>query len=149
MARVKRPPGGKRRSRRGYKDEIQILTDAFGLDIEPWITDKQVTGAAFLFAIEAAMRAGEILNITNRHVHGQVALLPETKSGHEREVPLTNRALQILEQIRGDRTEPEQHPFALDTDARDSRFRAAVKSSKISALQFRDSRHEAFISFPF
>lgn len=143
MAGIKLPSGGKRRNRRVHTDEIEALTKAFDLDSEQWSTDKQITGAAFLFAIETAMRAGEILNIKNLHVDGQVVFLPETKNDHEREVPLTYRAKQILEKARGDRVKPEEHPFALDADARDSRFRAAIRSCEISELQFRDSRHEA------
>ena len=39
---------------RVHKDEIESLTIAFDLDNEEWSTDKQITGAAFLFAIETA-----------------------------------------------------------------------------------------------
>ncbi len=145
MADVKRPPGGKRRKRRVYQDEIDALSKALDLGTEPWVSEKQITGAAFLFAIETAMRAGEILNITNQHVHDQVIFLPETKNDHEREVPMTKRAKEILEKVRGNRLEREQRPFAMDSDTRDSKFRAATKFCEIANFQFRDSRHEGAI----
>ncbi len=142
IATVKRPPSSKRRKRRVYEDEIEKLNAALNLGSGPWVTEKQITGAAFLFAIETAMRSGEILGITNEHVRSTVVHLPETKNDHSRDVPMTPRAIAILEKVRGNRTEPDQHPFNIDTDSRDSRFRAAVKAAKITDLQFRDSRHE-------
>ena len=143
MAEVKSPKRAKRRTRRVYQDEIDKLTEALDLDSEPWVTEKQITGAMFLFAIETAMRSGEIRDITNRHVSGNVVHLPETKNDHARDVPLTTRALEILEAVRGNRTEPGQRPFDIDAESRDSVFRAAVKRCKIDNLHFHDTRHEA------
>jgi integrase len=143
MEDVKRPPKAKRRKRRVHPDEIEKLTKAFGLDEHPWESEKQITGAMFLFAIETAMRSGEIRAIQNRHVSGHVVHIPETKNDHTRDVPLTNRALEILETVRGDRTDPAQHPFNIDAESRDSVFRAAVKKVGIEDLHFHDTRHEA------
>ena len=142
MAKVKRPPGGKRRTRRVYQDEIERISAALDLDSQPWVTPKQITGAAFLFAIETAMRSGEILAITNRHVHENVVHLPETKSDHARDVPMTDRAVEILTLVRGDRTELEQRPFDVTPQKRDSSFRAAMKAAKVEGLTFHDTRHE-------
>ncbi len=143
MADVKRPKRSKRRKRRVYQDEIDKLTEALELDKGPWVTEKQITGAMFLFAIETAMRSGEIRDIANRRVSGNVVHLPETKNDHARDVPLTTRALEILEAVRGNRIEPDQHPFDIDAESRDSVFRAAVKRAEIENLHFHDTRHEA------
>ncbi|KEP68893.1 integrase [Thioclava dalianensis] len=143
MEDVRRPARAKRRKRRIYQDEIDKMFEALDLACEPWVTEKQITGAMFLFAIETAMRSGEIRDITNRHVSGNVIHLPETKNDHARDVPLTTRALEILEAVRGNKTEPDQHPFDIDAESRDSVFRAAAKRAKIENLHFHDTRHEA------
>ncbi len=143
MEDVRRPAKAKRRKRRVFRDEIDKLTDALDLTDHPWVSEKQITGAMFLFAVETAMRSGEIRAIQNRHVTGNVIHLPETKNDHARDVPLTTRALEILESVRKNRTEPDQHPFAIDAESRDSVFRAAVRKAKIENLHFHDTRHEA------
>ncbi|WP_177208361.1 tyrosine-type recombinase/integrase [Tropicimonas isoalkanivorans] len=142
MAKVKRPASARRRKRRVLPDEIEKVSAALDLGSEPWVSEKQITGAAFLFAIETAMRSGEILNMRNRDISGSVVHLPETKNEHARHVPMTARAVEILEKVRGNRTEPDQHPFAIDSDSRDSRFRLAVRKAKVDDLHFHDSRHE-------
>lgn len=143
MADVKSPKRAKRRKRRVYQDEVDKLTEALDLTTSPWVTEKQITGAMFLFAIETAMRSGEIRDITNRHVSGNVVHLPETKNDHSRDVPLTTRALEILEAVRNGNTDSNARPFNIDAESRDSVFRAAVKRSKIENLHFHDTRHEA------
>lgn len=143
MAEVKSPKRAKRRTRRVYQDEIDKLTVAFDLRIYPWVSEKQITGAMFLFAIETAMRSGEIRGITNLHVSGNVVHLPETKNDHARDVPLTTRALEILETVRGNKAEPDQRPFEIDADRRDIVFRVTAKRVNIENLHFHDTRHEA------
>jgi integrase len=44
-------------------------------------------GAAYLFAIETAMRAGEICSLEWIHVNEQHVHLPLTKNGYARDVP--------------------------------------------------------------
>lgn len=142
MATVKSPPDSRRRKRRVYPHEIDALSEALDLDVFPWESEKQITGAAFLFAIETAMRVGEILGIQNRHVTGMVVHLPETKTDEPRDVPLSYRALEILKEVRGKRTKPTDRPFNIDAASRDSRFRLACKAAGITDLHFHDTRHE-------
>jgi integrase len=143
MEDVRRPARARRRKRRVFQDEIDKLTEVLGLAVHPWVSEKQITGAMFLFAIETAMRSGEIRAIQNRHVCGHVVHIPETKNDHSRDVPLTTRALEILEAVRNGNTDSAAHPFQIDAESRDSVFRLAVKKAKIENLHFHDTRHEA------
>ncbi|PZX11852.1 integrase [Palleronia aestuarii] len=142
MAKVKRPPSGRRRKRRVLPDEIEKVSAALDLGSEPWVSEKQITGAAFLFAIETAMRSGEILNMRNRDITGSVVRPPETKNEHARHVPMTVRAVEILNKVRNGIEDADAHPFAIDSDSCDSRFRLAVVKAKVDDLHFHDSRHE-------
>jgi len=140
---LQRPPKAERRSRRVYDHEIEAVSAALDLDKEPWVTERQITGAAFLFAIETAMRSGEILGMQNHDVKGAYVNLPRTKNGSPREVPLSDKASEILEKVRGDRRDPGERPFNLLDRVRDTTFRSAVKRAKIDNLRFHDTRHEA------
>ncbi|WP_172327836.1 tyrosine-type recombinase/integrase [Mangrovicoccus sp. HB161399] len=142
MAKVTRPAGSKRRKRRVLPDEIEKISAALDLEMEPWVSEKQITGAAFLFAIETAMRSGEILAIRNRDVSGMVVHVPETKNDHERYVPMTARAAEILAKVRNGNAESDARPFDIDAVSRDSRFRAAAAKAGIVDLHFHDTRHE-------
>ena len=42
------------------------------------------------------MRRGEILNIKKEHIKADTLLIPITKNGHQRIIPLTMRAKYIL-----------------------------------------------------
>lgn len=143
LAKVKKPEKAERRKRRVYPDEIEKISAALDLDAEPWTSEKQITGAMFLFAIETAMRCGEIRGIVNRRVNGRVIRLPETKNGSGRDVPMTERAVEILNIVRNGNEDADAHPFNIDAVSRDSRFRTAVSKAGIEDLHFHDSRHEA------
>ena len=51
-------------------------------------------------AIETGMRRGEILNIKKEHIKNQTLLIPITKNGHQRIIPLTKRAKYILDKSK-------------------------------------------------
>ena len=55
------------------------------------------------------MRRSEILNIKPEHIKGQTLLIPITKNGDERTIPLTKKALYILENT--------QLPFPMSANA--------------------------------
>ncbi|MBJ7535079.1 tyrosine-type recombinase/integrase [Rhodomicrobium vannielii ATCC 17100] len=54
-----------------------------------------------LFAIETGMRRSEILAMRWQHIdlRTRVLSIPETKNGHPRKIPLTTKALEILERL--------------------------------------------------
>ena len=86
-------------------------------------------------AIETAMRRGEILNVKPEHIKGQTLLIPITKNGDERTIPLTKRALYILENT--------QLPFPMSANAVRLAWDRLKKKGNIKDLHFHDLRHEA------
>jgi integrase len=139
---VRKPNQPQARERRITEDEIDRLLLALGYDYTS--TPKTVTsrvGAAMLFAIETAMRAGEIvsLNWDNVDLDKRVAKLPMTKNAFARDVPLSAEAIRIINQVRMD----TEYLFNLRTSQIDSLFRKAKKRSLIDDLHFHDTRAEA------
>lgn len=136
---VRRPPDPHSRDRRINDDEIQMMCHALGFD-ELVETKSQAVAAAFLFAIETAMREGEIANLRKEYLDGPVAHLPASicKNGHKRSVPLSKRALAILALL------PAADPlFGVSAASIDALFRKARKLTPIENLHFHDTRHEA------
>lgn len=137
---VKRPASPPSRKRRITSDEIQRLTAGFGLsEGDAAETATQRTGLAFLFALETAMRAGEILGLQWRDVRPKFVILPKTKNGDSREVPLSKRARAILDALPGD----IGPVFNVEPQVRDALFRKVRDRCQIADLHFHDSRAEA------
>jgi integrase len=143
LKKITRPRTPPSRDRRFVDDEIERLLMALGYDCnEPPATITARVGAAMLFAIETAMRAGEIVSLTWNHVDTgtRVAHLPKTKNGFSRDVPLSQEAVRIINQVRVDDTESV---FNLRSDQVDALFRKAKSRALITDLHFHDTRAEA------
>lgn len=123
----------------------------------------------FEFALETAMRQGEILALDWAHVEldGQTAHLPRTKNGQARTVPLSKRATEILRERRQAAAAaqkgvaPSRGPaFPLSTEALKQAWARTVKRARsayesecaesgqepdrrLLDLRFHDLRHEA------
>lgn len=134
---VKRPANPPPRDRRIAQDEIERILLACGYDEPPQTLQARV-GAAFLFALETAMRAGEIAALTWEHVHDRHVHLPRTKNGNKRDVPLSVEARRILDML--DKTDPV---FGLSAEQISSLFRKARDRAMLADLHFHDSRREA------
>lgn len=138
MAEVKVPRSPPSRKRRISDAEVDRVRIATGLeDGDRADTAMQRTGLAFLFALETAMRAGEILGLTWATVSEKSAELPKTKNGDSRRVPLSKRAREILAALPRDRSTC----FDLHPGTRDALWRRAAAG--IENLHFHDSRAEA------
>ncbi len=94
------------------------------------------------FAIETAMRQGEILSLrwldidlTKRTAH-----LETTKNGDRRTVPLSTRAVQILQEIP---RSIDGRVFPMNRPALCANFESACKRANIEDLHFHDLRHTA------
>lgn len=142
MQKVRRPASSKPRDRRITTDEIERILFACGYENDSDLNTAQSrVGAAFLFAIETAMRAGEIVRLTwdNVDFDKRVARLTETKNGTSRNVPLSSEAIRILKQLP-----PRKATcFSLTSPNLDALFRKAKARALIENLHFHDTRHEA------
>lgn len=136
---VKRPPSPASRKRRISQGEIDRVITACGLDGLEARTASQRVGLAFLFALETAMRSGEIVGLRWADIRPKSAILPATKNGDQREVPLSARAREILGAL--DRSTATV--FELSDQIRDVLWRRARDAAEVADLHFHDSRAEA------
>ncbi|WP_347467588.1 tyrosine-type recombinase/integrase [Burkholderia stagnalis] len=143
---MRRPTEPQPRKRRITDAEVGALLEQLGYrDDETPATKSARIGAMLVFAIETAMRAGEIeamtwdaVDLQKRYVH-----LPRTKTGVARDVPLSPRALALLKQFDPLKNEFEGNVFGVDAPLRDALFRKAKKAAMLDDLHFHDARREA------
>lgn len=141
---VKKPVKPKARHRRIRDNEIQVILESLNYSEgqTPTLPEHYVAWA-FLFALETAMRRGEILGIQmtdifDRHVH-----LPKTKNGDSRNVPLTKKALALLDLIEHDGSKlipQSENAFRLMWERRKAKV-------GLEDIHFHDARHEAITRF--
>lgn len=136
---VRRPSlRGTARTRRLEDGEEDKLIDAAAVDFKPII----------LFALETAMRREEIATLAweNINLSRRTAHLPKTKNGEARTVPLSSRAIAILQALPRnlDKTRPV---FGLSKDAITKRMRTCARRAGLEDLRFHDLRHEATSRF--
>lgn len=141
MQDVQWPAVPKGRRRRVTPDEVLQVRMAFGVGSGyQAATATQRVGLAFLFALETAMRSGEIVGLTWRDVHlrERYVVLQQTKNGDRREVPLSSAACDILRALPGE----DGLVFGLDPALRDALWRKH-RPAGLRDLHFHDSRGEA------
>lgn len=144
LSGIRRPQEPPPRDRLISDKEIDRLLFALGYDYEEKpISVSARVGAAMLFAIETAMRAGEIATLTwdRVDIEKRTARLNETKNGSKRIVPLSTEAIRLIEQMRGE--SDSVSIFCLTTDQIDVNFRKAKLRAMIDDLHFHDTRAEA------
>lgn len=145
---VKKPEKAQPRNRRVSDEEIERLLLACGYDGESALTTAQArVGAALLFALETAMRAGEIcalkwedVDMSTSVVRVMAAVRGARKTKRGRVVPLSDKALRILAQLGGG---GEGAVFQLSAPILDALFRKAKARAMIDGLHFHDTRREA------
>lgn len=134
---VRKPRKPPARDRLPSDVEIERLAHAAGGDLS---TATARAFHAFLFALETAMRAGEIAGLSwdRIDVERRVARLVHTKNGHPREVPLSPEAIRLLEAL------PFAEPvFGLTSRQLDVLWRKVRDRAQVEGLTFHDSRHAA------
>jgi integrase len=145
---VKIPEKANPRTRIISADEIDRLLVACGYEYDaPPVTRQAKVGAVLLFALETAMRAGEICALTwndydvPRRIMKVTALMEGArKTRSAREVPLSVAALRLIEQVRG---QSEARIFDIGTASLDVLFRKAKARALIDDIHFHDSRATA------
>ena len=137
IAQIRRPTPSSPRTRR--------LTDAEYLSLE--IAMERPRTASYIwplanFAIETAMRRGEMLSLTwdNIDETKRIAQLSDAKTGVPRAVPLSSDALAWLERSRS-LSEPK--PFPVSSNAVRLAWTRLTTRAGIEDLHFHDLRHEA------
>ena len=100
---------------------------------------------ALSLAIETAMRIGEICSLTKadyfkekRFVH-----LEHTKNGDQRDVPLSSKAIEILDILAEGKESGQKLMNGTDPDKVAALFRKYKMKAGLSHKHFHDSRHEA------
>lgn len=133
---IRKPASTKPRDRRPTADEIDKVVATLGFKEKPPETKSQEVGLMFLLAIESAMRLGEMCSLQSENIHlkDRYVTLLDTKNGDSRDVPLSRRAVELLE------LSPEG--FAVNMEVASALFRKACVKAKIEDLHFHDSRRE-------
>jgi integrase len=126
-------PGG--RTRRLVDDEqarLLAAASAYGGEI----------GSIITWAIETAMRRGEIAAMRWEHLdrRARVLLIPITKTGTPREVPLSRAAAAVLDGLP---RRLDGQVWGMRPDSISQAFERVCKAAGIEGLTFHDLRHEA------
>lgn len=143
ISKINRPKHNPSRTRRPTADEIRRICHYLEYDeLQVPAMKKQRVALAFLFAIETAMRAGEICGITWQHIDldRRTVHLPKTKNGNSRDVPLSRRAIALLQKLQPLNLTPA---FDLQPEPLSTVFRRTTRALEIDDLHFHDSRREA------
>lgn len=131
---IRMPKGSKQRERRPTAEELKAIYKFAG-EINP------VLPVIFELAVETAMRRSELMMLRKDQVRGKVAYLEDTKNGERRSVPLSSRALALLEElptpIAGGRY------FNLKLNTISNYFPRVCEKAQIVDLRLHDLRHEA------
>jgi integrase len=137
-----RPRNPNPRDRRISEKEIGRIVDALGFDGKTVATTRDIIAVAFLFAIETAMRQGEIWKLTweDVYINQCFVRLHDTKNGSKRDVPLSPEAVRLLNLL-------DSHSgvkvFASNQQSSATIFRRCLELAGIKGLTFHDTRHEA------
>ncbi len=130
VRKPKRPRGRDRRLLEGEYEQLQSA-----------LIESPVVQRLTAFAIETAMRRGELVKIKWQHINfsNHTLHIPETKTGVPRDVPLSARALALLESV----PRTKSYVFEIRPDSISQAFERACKRTGIEGLRFHDLRHEA------
>lgn len=139
---IRRPKNPQPRDRRISDKEIEKILDALGFDGELVTTTRHIIAVAFLFALETAMRQGEIwgLDWSDVYLNQKFVRLHETKNGTKRDVPLSKEAVRLLTLLN---PKEEGKVFNSNQESSGVIFRRALQLAQIEGLTFHDTRHEA------
>ena len=136
VADIKRPTVGASRTRRLIDDEESRVVK----ELPP------IYSNIVRFALATSMRRGEVLTLlwANVNLDMQVAVLPMTKNGEIRRVPLSKDAVAILKEQRLATLQSiTGRVFDVSQISLDKAWRKACRKAGVLGLRFHDLRHEA------
>ena len=99
--------------------------------------------AVIIFAIETAMRLGEILSLKWSDIHDYVALLKQTKNGDIRYVPLNKKVITVLQRQPRDIVDNRVFYHWKSVSGFESSWQKFKRTENLIDLRFHDLRHEA------
>lgn len=137
---IRKPKAAEARSRRLTSEEWAKLEDACKQSRNAWLRP------ALLLAVETAMRQGELLALKRADIDKgkRTAWLKETKNGEPRAVPLTSRAIEVIEGLPRSTT---GLVVPVEKQALHSAFKTACRRAGIADYRWHDLRHEALSRF--
>lgn len=99
--------------------------------------------------IETAMRRGEVLSLQWKDIdwNKKTLLIHITKNGHARTIPLTPRALQIIEAQRSIKHHSDSRIFPTTEAAIKMAWRRVIRRCCLIDFKYHDLRHEAISRF--
>lgn len=140
MADVRRPRSSPHRNRVMTRGELRAILRALKHRRGRPATMKGIVALALLLALRTGMRAGELTGMQWALVADRSVTLPATKNGSAREVPLSRKAVRLLDRARG---LDDVLVLPVGTQTLDALFRAARDAAGIDGLRWHDSRHTA------
>ena len=138
LQKVRLPKASNARNRRLDPGEEERLLGACAKARTPWLKP------AVDLAIATAMRRGELLNARYEHIEDGLLLIPQTKTGAPRTIPLTPSAQRVITVLPHSIT-----GYLIPTSANALRlaWERAKRRADIDNLHFHDLRHEAISRF--
>lgn len=137
---VPMPSKDKPRNQRITQEHQDAVLEALEYDgISTPSKPKQYVGWAFLFALETAMRQGEILAMRRQDIKDGFIHLPMTKNGETRDVPLSKEAKRLLSLLPADK----DRLIPIDKQVCATAWFRAKSKINLMQINFHDSRHEA------
>lgn len=133
---IRKPKPNAARERRLSAEEFERLEAQCIASRNAWLH------AAFVLAVETAMRQGELLTAKREHYKkaNRYVLLPLTKNGEARAVPLSSRAMAVLDALPA---HVSGRIIPLEKQTLYSAFSAAAKRAGIQDFTWHDLRHES------
>jgi len=129
---IQRPKNNRARDRRPKEEELRLILNT---------TKSEQLRHIILFAIETAMRRGEICKARWSHLDlsKRILKIPQTKTGVPRTIPLSSKAIEILQTLPNN----NESIFGLQSESISQAFERACRRANIIDLNFHDLRHEA------
>jgi integrase len=135
---VRKPQSPQARSRVLSDEEVLRLLDA----LEPTGRRSHWTKPVVQLALATAMRRGELLSLKWEHIdlQSRTALLPDTKNGDSRTVPLSTVAVKVLAELPRHITGVV---FPVKYFTLDAAFKRGLRRAELEGVRFHDLRRTA------